>query len=92
MATGILGPYSQGGSCVCPDVMVGRQGRGRRQRGAAGPGLSPSSFNSLQMSAFISWLLVLWLHISNIISVPWQSDPFSVEELGHTLRVTCFRE
>lgn len=43
------------------------------------------------MPSFISWLLVLWLQISKLISVPWQSDPFPGKELGHSLKVTHFR-
>lgn len=56
------------------------------------PYLSPAHISSLQMSAFISWFSVLWLQISNIISVPWQSEPFPGKEPGHSLKVTRFRE
>lgn len=38
------------------------------------PHLSPAPISSLQMPAFISWLLVLWLQKAHVISVPWQSD------------------
>jgi len=44
------------------------------------------------MSTFISQFLILRLQISNVISVPWQSDPFPGKELGHSLKVTRFRE
>lgn len=57
-----------------------------------GPDLSPSSISSLQTSTFISWFLFLWLHISKMISVPWQSDLFPGKELGHSLKLTHFRE
>jgi len=56
------------------------------------PHLSPAAMSSLKMSTFISQFLILRLQISNVISVPWQSDPFPGKELGHSLKVTRFRE
>lgn len=82
--------------CRLPRWMGAGGGAGQREEatGCCGtcPYLSPARIGSLQLSTFISWFLVLWLQISNIISVPWQSDPFPGKEAGHSLKVTRFRE